>query len=63
MHGYTGKPGFGAMPSVGTNMNFTENEVAAIMNYERSSWGNNAKKVTPEEIKKILDIVKLKPAK
>jgi cytochrome c oxidase cbb3-type subunit 2 len=61
MYGYTGRPGFGAMPPVGTNANFTENEISAIINYERSSWGNNGKKVTPDEIKKILDVVKLKP--
>lgn len=60
MNGYNGKPGFGVMPAVGTNMDFTEKEIAAIMNYERSSWGNNARKVTPEEIKKIMDFIKLK---
>lgn len=61
MHGYDARAEYGVMPPVGTNANFTENEVAAIINYERSSWGNNGKKVTPEEIKKILDVVKLKP--
>ncbi|AHF16944.1 cytochrome c [Niabella soli] len=60
MNGYDGLPGYGVMPSVGKNMNFTENEVAAIINHERTSWGNNAKKVTPEEIKKIIDLVKSK---
>lgn len=60
INGYDARPEFGAMPAVGTNMNFTEKEVAAIINYERSSWGNNGKKVTPEEVKKILDVVKLK---
>jgi cytochrome c oxidase cbb3-type subunit 2 len=41
------------------NANFTEKEVAAIINYERTSWGNNGKKVTPDEIKQIVDFVKL----
>ena len=36
--------------------------MAALINYERTSWGNNGKKVTPEEIKKIMDFVKLKAA-
>ncbi|MEP6713372.1 MAG: cbb3-type cytochrome c oxidase subunit II [Ferruginibacter sp.] len=63
MHGYDARAEFGVMPAVGTNANFTENEVVAIINYERSSWGNNGKKVTVDEIKKILDVVKLKPAK
>jgi cytochrome c oxidase cbb3-type subunit 2 len=62
MHGYDARSEFGVMPPVGTNMGFTEHEVAAIINHERTSWGNNSKKVTPEEIKSILDIVKLKSA-
>lgn len=62
MNGYDARPEYGTMAAVGTNMNFTELEVAALINYERSSWGNNGRKVTPEEIKKILDLVKLKSA-
>lgn len=63
MNGYDARAEFGVMAAVGTNMNFTEHDVAAIINYERSSWGNNGKKVTPEEVKKIMDFVKLKAAK
>jgi len=63
MNGYDARPEYGTMPPVGTNMGFTENEVAAIINHERTSWGNEAKTVTPEEIKKIIDAVKLKAAK
>jgi cytochrome c oxidase cbb3-type subunit 2 len=51
------------MPPVGTNANLTEMDIAAIINHERTSWGNNAKKVTAEEIKKIVDVVKLKATK
>jgi cytochrome c oxidase cbb3-type subunit 2 len=60
MNGYDARADYGVMAAVGTNMNFTENEVAAIINYERSAWGNTGKKVTPEEIKKIMDFVKIK---
>ncbi len=60
MNGYDARPEYGAMAAVGTNMNFNEQQVAAIINYERSSWGNTAKKVSPEEIKKIMDFVKIK---
>ena len=60
MNGYDARPEYGAMAAVGTNMNFTENDVAAIINYERTSWGNAGKKVTAEEIKKIMDFVKIK---
>jgi cytochrome c oxidase cbb3-type subunit II len=60
MNGYDARAEYGVMAAVGTNMNFNEQQVAAIINYERSSWGNMAKKVSPEEIKKIMDFVKIK---
>ena len=60
MNGYDARAEYGVMAAVGTNMNFTENDVAALINYERTSWGNAGKKVTPEEIKKIMDFVKIK---
>ncbi len=60
MNGYDARAEYGVMAAVGTNMNFDENKVAAIINYERSSWGNTGKKVTPAEIKKIMDFIKLK---
>lgn len=60
MNGYDARADYGAMAAVGTNMNFTENEVAALINYERTSWGNTGKQVTPEEVKKIMDFVKIK---
>jgi len=60
MNGYDSKPEYGVMTPVGTMAEFTEHEVAAIINYERSSWGNDGPKVTVEEIKKILDFVKLR---
>ncbi|MBS1782335.1 MAG: cytochrome c [Bacteroidetes bacterium] len=63
MNGYDARPEFGAMPNVGTNAQFTEHEVAAIMNYERSSWGNTGKKVSPDEIKKIMETIKQKAGK
>lgn len=61
MNGYTAreKEGFGAMPAVGTMNNLSADEISAIMNHERSSWGNNSKKVTPEEIQKLMDAAKV----
>lgn len=60
MNGYTGRvnEGFGPMPAVGTVAKLTPEEIAAIMNHEKTSWGNKAKKVNPEEVKKLMDIVK-----
>lgn len=60
MNGYDARAEYGVMAAVGTNMDFNEHQVAAIINYERSSWGNTGKKVSPEEIKKIMDFVKIK---
>ena len=60
MNGYDARAEYGVMAAVGTNMSFTENDVAAIINYERTSWGNTGKQVTPAEIKKIMDFVKIK---
>ncbi|WP_290790075.1 cytochrome c [Flavihumibacter sp. UBA7668] len=60
MNGYDARPEFGIMSPIGTNLEWTEKEVAAIINYERTSWGNDGKKVTPDEIKKIMDLLKLK---
>jgi len=60
MNGYSGRiaEGFGPMPAIGTTNNLSAAEISAIMNHEKTSWGNNAKKVTTEEIQKLMDAVK-----
>jgi len=64
MNGYNPREEYGVMPPVGTNNNLTPEEVAAIMNHEKSSWGNNARKVSVEEIRKLMDFIKIStPAK
>lgn len=65
LNGYNGRAaeGFGPMPAVGTTANLTAEEITAIMNHEKTSWGNDAKKVTVEEVKKIMDFIKSQPAK
>ena len=62
MNGYDARPEFGVMAATGTNMQFDENTVAAIINHERTSWGNNGKKVTIEEVKKIMNFIKIRTA-
>jgi cytochrome c oxidase cbb3-type subunit 2 len=57
MKGYNAKAEFGVMPAVGTNNKLTPEQVAAIMNHEKSSWGNNARKVSVEEVKQIMDFI------
>lgn len=59
MLGYDAKPEYAVMNAVGTDNNLTSDEVTAIINHERTSWGNNAKTVTPEEVKKIMDFIKI----
>lgn len=65
MNGYSAREseGFGAMPAVGTNNRLKPEEIAAIMNHEKTSWGNSAKKVTTEQVKKLMDVVNVKAAK
>lgn len=62
MNGYDARPEYGAMAPVGANLDWTEHEVAAIINYERTSWGHEGKTVTPEEVKKIMDFINIKIA-
>lgn len=57
MNGYDAHPEYAAMPGIGTMMSFTEQEVTAIINHERSSWGNNGTPVTVEDVKKIMDML------
>lgn len=60
MNGYRGRidEGYGEMPPVGTNNNLSAEEIAAIMNHERTSWGNNSRKVSPDEIRALMQKVK-----
>ena len=60
MHGYDAREEYGVMPPVGTNMKLNAEEVSAIINHERSSWGNNGRKVSPEEVKKIIESLQSK---
>lgn len=60
MNGYSGlvSEGYGPMPNIGTLQNLSAEEIAAIMNHEKTSWGNEAKTVTPEEVKKLMEEAK-----
>ncbi|MDO1450854.1 cbb3-type cytochrome c oxidase subunit II [Rhodocytophaga aerolata] len=57
MQGYDANPAFGVMPAVGINNQLLPEAVAAIMNHERTSWGNSARKVTAAEVKKIMELI------
>ena len=59
MKGYDARPDFAVMNAVGIDNNLSAEEVTAIINHEKTSWGNQAKKVSPEEVQKIIDFIKL----
>jgi cytochrome c oxidase cbb3-type subunit II len=58
MKGYNGREEYGEMPAVGTNNGLKPDEITAIINHERSSWGNQARKVSVEEVEKIIGYLK-----
>ncbi|WP_194850726.1 cbb3-type cytochrome c oxidase subunit II [Nonlabens antarcticus] len=55
MMGYDARPEYGAMPGLGNNL--TDEEIKAITDHERSSWGNNAPEVPLETITRIRDSI------
>lgn len=57
MQGYDARPEYAVMNAVGTDNGLTPEEVTAIINYEKSSWGNAAKTVSVEEVRRIVDFL------
>jgi len=56
MEGYDARPEYGVM--AGFEGILSDEEIAAIANHERSSWGNTARAVTIDEVKQIRSYVK-----
>src|SRR5690554_404201 len=57
MNGYDARPEYAAMNAVGTANKLSAAEVAAIINYERTAWGNEGKTVSAEEVENIIKII------
>ena len=57
MLGYDARPEYATMNAVGLDNKLTPEEVTAIINHEKTSWGNNAKTVTLEEVNKIVEYI------
>ncbi len=55
LQGYDARSEYGQMPSFASQL--TDAEIAAIVNHERSSWGNNASSVTADLVKEIREFV------
>lgn len=61
LNGYDAREEFGVMPAVAKNANLKPEEIAAIMNHEKTSWGNNVKKVSAQEVKKLMETLQKLP--
>lgn len=59
MQGYDAREEFAVMPAVGTINNLTAEQIAAIMNHEKTSWGNNGKKVTADQVEDYIKKLKM----
>ncbi|MGE0771937.1 MAG: cbb3-type cytochrome c oxidase subunit II [Cyclobacteriaceae bacterium] len=51
LQGYDARPDYAIM--VGFADQLTDEEIAAIANHERTSWGNHAPAISPEDVKRI----------
>lgn len=56
LQGYDARAEYGIMTPFADVL--SDEEIAAIATHERSSWGNNAPAVKPEDVKKIRDFIK-----
>ena len=54
MKGYNGREEYGEMPAVGVNNGLKPEEITAIINHERTSWGNNGRAIPLDEVERIL---------
>jgi cytochrome c oxidase cbb3-type subunit 2 len=55
LQGYDARAEYAQMPSFYDQL--SNEQIAAIANHERSSWGNDAPSISPEDVKKIRDLV------
>lgn len=60
LNGYTGRvsEGYPPMPPIGATNNLSAEEISAIMNFERTSWGNTGKTTDPATIEKLTTTIK-----
>lgn len=56
LRGYDARDEYAVMPAFADQL--TDEQIAAIANHERSSWGNNATPISAEQVKKIREFVK-----
>jgi len=56
--GYNAREEFAEMPAVGVNNGLKPEEITAIINHERTSWGNNVRELSVDEVEKIMTYIK-----
>jgi cytochrome c oxidase cbb3-type subunit II len=54
MNGYNAREEFAEMPAIGKLNNLNPSEIAAIINHERTSWGNLGEKISSEKVEEIV---------
>lgn len=57
LNGYDARPEYASMNAVGTNNKLSPEEITAIINHERTSWGNSGRIVSVEEVEKIIRFI------
>ena len=55
LQGYDARSEYGQMPAFADQL--TDEEIAAIANHERSSWGNSAAPITADQVKQLREFV------
>lgn len=58
MNGYNPREEYAEMPAVGQTNELTPAQVTAIVNHERTSWGNQAREISLAEVEKIIAYIK-----
>lgn len=58
MMGYNAREEYGEMPAIGSINKLTPAEIAAIINHERTSWGNQASNVSEQKVEEIIAYIK-----
>lgn len=54
MNGYNAREEYAEMPAIGKVNNLSDAEITAIINHERSSWGNQAEPVAASRVEEII---------
>ena len=61
MYGYDARPEYAVMNAVGQDNKLTANQIAAIINYEKTAWGNTSDPVTLKQVEQIINTLNQQP--